>query len=801
MALNYRNLFGDPFYEPPLGVQAADASGLVYGADSYGNKFNPNVNAALLDIIQTAATQFPLKVVATSGLSGRSTGTTNHPTGRAIDVQIYDQNGNPLANYAGNPFGVKSADARAAYPVYEQFAQLARSIQEQKYPKLAGAFRWGGYFTGGVNPGDLMHFDISGGRPGTPSMPAAWDRGIGNGMTVGAAALKNLPQAAAAEAPTDPWTGLPIQAQGVVATGTPSDAPVAHAAPAVSDQGRNAAIRTAYAEDTLHPEGPLSVIYNRTQDKRYSSDPLEVVSKGEFSAFGNDLYKSLSPSDPVYQQLGAQWDAMQAGTANPVTVATHYLNPSIAKAQAWQKTMPFQGIIGQQAYYGQVIPKQQVPSISPDIVASIDAWTGLPHKSEAVTAAMSPVDRGIKVAGDGVPVSAIPVGARIAPEAAAVAYDPFRAVGATDAASGSAIPYAPTQSTGDWTPVTGSSADLTALSQAVTSAPMSAPNVRSLQHPVSTPAASFPDYGMGSFAGGYGDYRPSAAPDSITIDNSDRPLRDFGGSPVESFANAMIAGKLPGIATSGLRLKTMNPADAGAGINQFYDLMTADQRAGVDKSVSDYGSLMGSKYVDMFHHMADTAPPPTPMPRTRPDYSPPAQSVAPIQLASAGQPSYDVLSSAFPATKVAPIADPVQTAGMIPDVPDIMDPNHYGPAIDPIGYARLASLNSPTYAGKGKPPPPPVNTTPPVHQAANYPSHGAGATGQGGVWNNQGTRNSILNYLNSQGVSHGSSIGYTPEGYHSPNFDPISGGAIFAYKPDGQGGGTFIDSHGNEHPY
>lgn len=168
----------------------------------YDARGNALVDTRLLSVLQAAAAQAPgsvSKVEAFSGRAARSTGTFNHPRGWAVDVKLYDQNGQPLADYAGNPFGVRSADAKAAYPIYEQFAQTARAIQQDQYPDLADQFRWGGYFTGGVNPGDLMHFDISGGKSAaTPPMPGAWQNGIGNGLTVGAAALNGVVAAPAA---------------------------------------------------------------------------------------------------------------------------------------------------------------------------------------------------------------------------------------------------------------------------------------------------------------------------------------------------------------------------------------------------------------------------------------------------------------------------------------------------------------------------------------------------------------------------------------------------------------------------
>ncbi len=59
----------------------------------------------------------------------------------------------------------------------------------------------------------------------------------------------------------------------------------------------------------------------------------------------------------------------------------------------------------------------------------------------------------------------------------------------------------------------------------------------------------------------------------------------------------------------------------------------------------------------------------------------------------------------------------------------------------------------------------------------------------------------IRSYLSSFGVSPGSSVGYTPQGYKSPNFSAIGGGSIYAYKPDGNGGGSYYDSNGNKHSY
>lgn len=118
------------------------------------------VDPRLVEIMQTAAYQSGMHVEVTphGGDNPRSSGTQNHPTGRALDIQLYDANGKALGNYQDpQTFGQ-----------YEKFAQLARKYQQDKYPDLSDAFRWGGYF-GGKYAKDQMHFDLSGGlSPGTP---------------------------------------------------------------------------------------------------------------------------------------------------------------------------------------------------------------------------------------------------------------------------------------------------------------------------------------------------------------------------------------------------------------------------------------------------------------------------------------------------------------------------------------------------------------------------------------------------------------------------------------------------------
>ncbi len=154
----------------------------------------------LQDIIQTAAGQFPYRVEPFSGVSPRGTGTKNHPLGWAIDVNIYDQNGNLVPHYAGRALSIDQVKASP----YGQFAALARQVQQQKYPELDSRFRAGAFFKSGVNPGDLMHFDISGGMlKGEPPQTQDW-------------ASLGVPDTSVAQAPTDGTRPIMYGMQGQV---------------------------------------------------------------------------------------------------------------------------------------------------------------------------------------------------------------------------------------------------------------------------------------------------------------------------------------------------------------------------------------------------------------------------------------------------------------------------------------------------------------------------------------------------------------------------------------------------------
>lgn len=84
-------------------------------------------------------------------------GVSQHALGNAIDVQILDPKGNPIANEGEDTTGL--------------YGKLAVAMRQVAPPEVASKLGWGGNFTTGPanGPRDLMHFDLAGdrGRYGT----------------------------------------------------------------------------------------------------------------------------------------------------------------------------------------------------------------------------------------------------------------------------------------------------------------------------------------------------------------------------------------------------------------------------------------------------------------------------------------------------------------------------------------------------------------------------------------------------------------------------------------------------------
>src|SRR3990167_1156555 len=100
------------------------------------------VDRRLLESAQQAARSFPYRVrVTPSGGANRRGRTKNHPTGRALDVQIQDPK---TGKWLGN-----LRDA-SSFRVYEQWAQSVYRSAQQIHPEIVPDMRFGGYFRQGV---------------------------------------------------------------------------------------------------------------------------------------------------------------------------------------------------------------------------------------------------------------------------------------------------------------------------------------------------------------------------------------------------------------------------------------------------------------------------------------------------------------------------------------------------------------------------------------------------------------------------------------------------------------------------
>jgi hypothetical protein len=82
-------------------------------------------------------------------------GISRHATGEAIDVEIFDAQGQRIPNKGRDTTGL-----------YRQLAIDAYHANDRLFPQRHGQLAWGGNFTTGpVNgPRDLMHFDYGGDR-------------------------------------------------------------------------------------------------------------------------------------------------------------------------------------------------------------------------------------------------------------------------------------------------------------------------------------------------------------------------------------------------------------------------------------------------------------------------------------------------------------------------------------------------------------------------------------------------------------------------------------------------------------
>lgn len=136
------------------------------GAHNYA-RGGVNVQPWLIDSVREATRVLPQGYTASviSTVDPRTkTGTVWHPSGRAIDIQIFDPQGNKVPNIGG--------PNTPGWSLYENMGAAAKAYAVQNYPNEK--FVWGGHFNTGT-PYDRMHFQSTGtsARNFTPRQIAA----------------------------------------------------------------------------------------------------------------------------------------------------------------------------------------------------------------------------------------------------------------------------------------------------------------------------------------------------------------------------------------------------------------------------------------------------------------------------------------------------------------------------------------------------------------------------------------------------------------------------------------------------
>ena len=109
------------------------------------------VDQKLVNVVDAASRDLPpgWNVKMISGKDARSTGTKNHPTGLAMDVQIYDDKGNLIPHDRNSP----------GWKHYEKLYRSVNQRGKSMYPDEE--FIWGGaWISSAAGRGDPMHFQL-----------------------------------------------------------------------------------------------------------------------------------------------------------------------------------------------------------------------------------------------------------------------------------------------------------------------------------------------------------------------------------------------------------------------------------------------------------------------------------------------------------------------------------------------------------------------------------------------------------------------------------------------------------------
>ncbi|MGN6552076.1 MAG: hypothetical protein ACTHJ3_19600 [Pararhizobium sp.] len=206
---------------------------------SYVARGVEHVDPRLREILQKASETSDYRVEAYSGF--RPGDPRFHGKGEATDIRLVDKKtGKALPNY----------QTPETFSAYQAFANDARRAQQELYPELDQAFRWGGYFggpRGKYGSMDLMHFDL-GGSHSLGMAGGSWEGGLNDhqrqlyGMT-----------GAGTPASSDPVQSVVDAAPGPVARGPLANAATPAPAETVPDPRAEGNLGTSNIEIPADP--------------------------------------------------------------------------------------------------------------------------------------------------------------------------------------------------------------------------------------------------------------------------------------------------------------------------------------------------------------------------------------------------------------------------------------------------------------------------------------------------------------------------------------------------------------------
>ncbi len=541
------------------------------------------------------------------------------------------------------------------------------------------------------------------------------------------------------------------------------------------DPGRDAAIRTAYAEDTRNPLAPLSVIYNRTLDARFPGDLMGVVSQQlvpgakQFDGYQSKLYNSLKPTDPVYQQIGKALDEWQLGMSQPPTGAVFFWNPATGSKSAFNgiiKNNAYAGTIGGQDYYGEVQPKPGVTAGAPAQAAGAEPALSVGGQPVWVTTAPDATTTKLEAIPNDTPGG---IGDVIK---AAVNGDVKATKAAWDKTVGRLM-FAPAETKKaamDW----------------MSNIPTAYPNVAgALKEAWPVVNAAFQPAKYSPVPDVRKDYVDESGKKQLGLDAriaaiktpdvaaQSYPEWDVVPQTDEDIASTLFGG-----------------SDSGGG---FLSPKSEPKTSGV--------SAWNATAQMPFSTPATPAPQ---YPKATPaapesEAKPPAPS--PLTSALAGMGAGQGFGLGTLPAPTPPEADPAaQVATLIPTVtgkvsftpppaqPASLTPQALAGPKKPYGYVQNAQIANAATRGMS---PGGAN----MSMWGGFPSLArVAAAAQGaGYTTGVGSPGYLSNPTVQQALTRG--------GYSAPNFSKGSGGAIYAYKPDGNGGGTYVNSFGQTMTY